>query len=112
MNPDVVIVGAGAAGLFAALELSEKSSLKILVVDCGDAPAKRFCPEQSYKGCTICSPCHILCGVGGAGTLSSGRLNLKPDVGGNLYTLTGDEKKAWDLVRHVEKHFLKYVSYI
>ena len=70
MNPDVAIVGAGSAGLFAALELAEKSSLKILVVDCGNAPTKRFCLEQSYKGCTKCSPCHILCGIGGAGTLS------------------------------------------
>lgn len=110
MKSDVVIVGAGSAGLFAALELAEKSSLKIVVIDRGDAPTKRFCPEQNYKGCTKCSPCHILCGVGGAGTLSSGRLNLKPDVGGNLYALTDSENTAWNLVSHVEKLFLKYGS--
>ncbi len=110
MKADVVIVGAGSAGLFAALELAEKSTLKILVIDRGDIASKRFCPEQSYKGCTKCSPCHILCGIGGAGTLSSGRLNLKPDVGGNLYVLTGDEKISWELVSHVEKVFLRYGS--
>ena len=105
---DVIIVGAGPAGLFAALELAEKSSLKILIIDKGDVPSKRVCPEQSYKGCTKCSPCNVLCGVGGAGTLSSGRLNLRPDIGGDLYTLVRSEDKAWKLIKQVEETFLKY----
>ena len=107
-NLDVVIVGAGPAGLFAALELAERSHLKVLIVDKGDAPTKRVCPEQNYRGCTKCSPCNVLCGVGGAGTLSSGRLNLRPDIGGDLITLLGDEDKAWRLVKEVDETFLKY----
>jgi len=107
-SPDVVIVGAGPAGLFAALEIAEKSSLKVLIVDKGDKPLNRICPEQDYRGCTRCSPCNVLCGVGGAGTLSSGRLNLRPDIGGNLYELVDNPEKAWKLIKRVDEVFLKY----
>jgi len=106
---DVAIVGAGPAGLFAALELSEKSKLRVLVIEQGNEALKRVCPEQtSYKGCSKCSPCHVLSGVGGAGTLSSGRLNLRPDIGGDLTTLTKSEEEAWSLIEAVDKSFLKY----
>lgn len=109
LKADVAIVGAGSAGLFAALELAENSRLKILVVEQGKPPMERFCPEQSFKGCVKCSPCNVLSGVGGAGTLSSGRLNLRPDIGGNLYPMVG-EKEAWRLVERVDKVFLRYGS--
>jgi hypothetical protein len=108
LKTDVTIVGAGSAGLFAALELAEKSKLKVLVVDEGDEPLKRVCPDQVYKGCANCVPCHVLCGVGGAGTLSSGRLNLRIDVGGDLAPLVKSEKEAWSLIEHVDKTFLRY----
>jgi len=108
LKTDVMIIGAGPAGLFAALELVEKSNLKVLVVDEGKDPLKRICPEQNYRGCTKCVPCHVLCGVGGAGTLSSGRLNLRPDIGGDLFSLVRTEEEAWDLVRRVDRVFLKY----
>ena len=109
LKADVAIVGAGPAGLFAALELAEKSRLKILVVEQGKPPRQRSCPEQLYKGCAKCSPCNVLSGVGGAGTLSSGRLNLRPDIGGNLYPLVGEEE-AWKLVEYVDSVFLRYRS--
>ncbi|MFH1327823.1 MAG: NAD(P)/FAD-dependent oxidoreductase [Candidatus Bathyarchaeota archaeon] len=109
MKTDVAIVGAGPAGLFAALEIVKKSKLKIILVDQGNEAVRRTCPEQtSYKGCTKCNPCNILCGAGGAGTLSSGRLNLRPDIGGNLFQMTGNENEAWKLVNDVDKAFLKY----
>jgi len=108
LKTDVAIVGAGPAGLFAALEIVDKSRLTVVILDCGKEPLKRVCPEQSYKGCTSCVPCHVLCGVGGAGTLSSGRLNLRPDVGGNLFTLVRSDEEAWDLVHRVDRTFLKY----
>jgi hypothetical protein len=75
MDFDVAIVGAGAAGLLAAYQLSEKSKLKIVVVEEGNDVDKRECPARIYTICTKCKPCNILCGVGGAGTFSSGLLN-------------------------------------
>jgi len=104
---DVVIVGAGPAGMFAARELA-KNDLKVLVVDCGRDVEDRRC-EMDYAGtCHKCDPCNILCGIGGAGTLSDGTLNLRPDVGGNLRDYTRTEQAAWALVDEVDKAFLRY----
>lgn len=108
MKYDVVIVGAGPAGMCAAKEIVEHSKLKVLVLDQGHDVDERICPATTYKGCTKCSPCNILCGVGGAGTLSSGLLNLRPDVGGDLIHLFKNEKVARDLVKYVDNLFLQY----
>ena len=82
---DVVIIGAGPAGLFAAYEFAEKSNLKILIVEKGRDISERKCPSISQvRRCIKCKPCNILCGLGGAGGLSDGKLNLKSDIGGNL----------------------------
>ena len=107
MKSDVVIVGAGPAGLFAAKEIAEKSRLKTLIIDMGKEVEERVCPASAYKSCTKCTPCSIMCGVGGAGTLSSGLLNLRPDIGGNLFSLLKDEKASWDLVKYVDEVFVK-----
>jgi len=104
---DVVIIGAGPAGLFAAKELVERSKMKILVIDMGGDVKDRICPATMYKACNKCSPCSIMCGVGGAGTLSSGLLNLRPDIGGNLGQLLDDEKETWSLVKYVDNVFLE-----
>jgi len=105
---DVVIVGAGPAGMAAAKEIVERSRLRVLVIDQGHDVGERICPATTYKGCTKCSPCNILCGVGGAGTLSSGLLNLRPDVGGDLSLLLKNEKTAWGLVKYIDNLFLQY----
>ncbi|MCW4038115.1 MAG: NAD(P)/FAD-dependent oxidoreductase [Candidatus Bathyarchaeota archaeon] len=105
MHYDVVIVGAGPAGLFAAKEVVEKSRLKTLIVDMGRDVDDRVCPATAYKSCKKCSPCSIMCGVGGAGTLSSGLLNLRIDIGGDLSELV-DEATAWDLVKYVDSVFV------
>ena len=102
-----MIVGAGPAGLFAARELALKSKLKIAIVEMGRDVKHRVCMTTNYKSCTRCSPCSIMSGVGGAGTLSSGLLNLRPDIGGNLFKLLSDEKAAWDLVKYVDDVFLE-----
>jgi uncharacterized FAD-dependent dehydrogenase len=104
---DVGIVGAGPAGMFAAYEIANKSKLSVVVIDQGYDVEKRVCPVQNYKKCTKCSICSIMSGVGGAGTLSSGLLNLRPDIGGNLLEFV-DENEANNLVNYVDSIFLKY----
>ncbi|WP_340820869.1 NAD(P)/FAD-dependent oxidoreductase [Methanolobus sp. WCC4] len=104
---DVVIVGAGPAGLFAAYGLSDRG-LKVLVVDAGKDIDKRHCPMSSVLSCRHCAPCSILCGVGGSGAYSDGTLNLRPDIGGDLSELTGDDAEAWALVDYVDDIYLKY----
>jgi uncharacterized FAD-dependent dehydrogenase len=104
---DVVVVGAGPAGLFAARELALNSKLKIAVVDMGREVKDRICMATNYRSCTRCIPCSIMSGIGGAGTLSSGLLNLRPDIGGNLYQLLNDEEAAWRLVDYVDQAFLE-----
>jgi uncharacterized FAD-dependent dehydrogenase len=104
---DVVIVGAGPAGLFAGREIAQQSKMKILIIDMGKSVEERFCPATEYKKCTKCSPCAIMCGIGGAGTLSSGLLNLKPDIGGNLGHLLHDDVAAWTLVKYIDDIFLE-----
>jgi uncharacterized FAD-dependent dehydrogenase len=107
LHYDVVIVGAGPAGLFAARELALHSKMKVIVVDMGREVANRKCMASDYKACTKCNPCSIMCGVGGAGTLSSGLLNLRPDIGGNLFQLLNNEKAAWELVKYVDDVFVE-----
>ena len=105
---DVVVVGAGPAGLFAAYEIACNSSLKILILDKGKDIINRQCPSlKEFQRCFKCSPCNILCGLGGAGGLSDGKLNLKSDVGGNLEEFVSKEE-ADDLVKKIDDIFLEH----
>lgn len=103
---DVIIIGAGPAGMFAANELSGHG-LKILVIDKGRDVEKRHCHMESVQHCMHCTPCNIMCGVGGAGTFSDGTLNLRPDIGGDLLEFTHNQEKAWELVDYVDNIFLQ-----
>ncbi|MCX9083062.1 MAG: NAD(P)/FAD-dependent oxidoreductase [Candidatus Methanoperedens sp.] len=103
---DVIIVGAGPAGMFAAYELAGK--MTVLVIDMGRDIKERECKMKRRGICTHCDPCDIMCGVGGAGTYSDGTLNLRPDIGGDLAEQTQDPEYAWELVDFVDKVFLKY----
>jgi uncharacterized FAD-dependent dehydrogenase len=103
---DVIIAGAGPAGMFAADELAGR--MNVLIIDQGRDIAKRECKMKRRGICTHCDPCDIMCGVGGAGTYSDGTLNLRPDIGGDLSELTGNPEYAWELVHHVDKVFMGY----
>ena len=89
---DVIIVGAGPAGIFTALELSSHAKLDILMLEKGPDIERRHCPSRELgRGCAHCNPCMLLCGWGGAGAFSDGKLTLSPVVGGHLAKLLGDE---------------------
>ncbi len=106
MDYDVIIIGAGPAGMFAAYELSTRTELKIVIIDEGRDVDKRKCPMMKGGECVKCVPCNILSGVGGAGGLSDGTLNIRPDIGGNLFEFM-NEDEAWDLVRYVDKIYVE-----
>ncbi|MFA5073359.1 MAG: NAD(P)/FAD-dependent oxidoreductase [Nitrospirota bacterium] len=82
---DVIIIGSGPAGIFAALELVKNSDLKILMIEKGKDIKDRICPVvESTASCSQCSLCSILCGWGGAGAYSDGKLTLTSEFGGWL----------------------------
>ena len=68
---DVIIVGGGPAGLFAAYYLSEHSDNRILLIEKGKKAQERNCPISTYQECIKCKPCNILSGIGGAGLFLS-----------------------------------------
>ena len=104
---DVIIIGAGPAGMCAANELADRG-IGVLVIDRGRDIKERHCPMEEAGKCAQCKQCDIMCGVGGAGTFSDGTLNLRPDIGGDLAAITGDTPAAWALVDYVDGLFLKY----
>ncbi len=104
----MLIIGAGPAGLFAAHELSTNSKFSVTVVDWGREIEKRTCPAVETGKCIGCKPCHIMCGLGGAGGMSSGILNLRHDIGGDLSKLTKSTPKAEKLVKEVDDIFVEH----
>ena len=88
---DIVIVGAGPAGIFTALEMLRKGSKqKIVIVEKGKAVEDRSCPKAKTGRCMNCKPyCHITTGFSGAGAFSDGKLSLSCEVGGDLPQLLG-----------------------
>ncbi len=96
---DVIIIGSGPAGIFAALELVQNPKLKILMIEKGSDIDQRSCPMvESSVACVHCSLCSILCGWGGAGAYSDGKLTLTSEFGGWLK----DYLSAEDLSRFID----------
>lgn len=91
MKTNIVIVGAGPAGIFTALEMLRKGSKqKIIIVEKGSAIENRSCPKSKTGYCVNCKPyCHITTGFSGAGAFSDGKLSLSCEVGGDLPNLLG-----------------------
>ena len=87
MNYDVIIIGAGPGGIFAAYELmKEMPDCKVAVFEEGYSLEKRKCPidGKKIKNCINCKRCSIMCGFGGAGAFSDGKYNITNDFGGTL----------------------------
>ena len=110
MKYDVVIVGAGPAGLFAAYELVTKNkNLKVALMDKGSKVKTRFCPmTKNSSKCANCNPCRILSGYGGAGTFSDGKLNFIPKLGKSDLFKYMSESQAEKLIDDTEKIFTKF----
>ncbi len=104
---DVIIVGGGPAGLFAAYYLGEYSDLKVLLLEKGKAPLKRICPIGD-KGCIKCKPCNILCGIGGAGLFSDGKLNFIHKLGKTDLTQFMELSEAKALIDETETIFNRF----
>ncbi len=81
---DLIIIGAGPAGLFAAKELAEKSDLSILVIEKGKSIKDRKSPYEEDDESPESESYDVMQGVGGTGLMSDGTLNLSPYIGGDL----------------------------
>ena len=109
MNTDILIIGAGPAGIFTALELLRRGSKKkILLVEKGRAIEERRCPKSQTGRCMNCKPyCHITTGFSGAGAFSDGKLSLSTEVGGDLPQLIGEDQ-AESLIRYTDSIYLEF----
>ena len=110
MKYDVIVIGAGPGGIFAAYELTQlRPELKVAVFEAGHALEKRHCPidGDKIKSCISCKSCSIMSGFGGAGAFSDGKYNITNDFGGTLYEYIG-KKQALDLMYYVDDINLRY----
>ena len=110
MHYDVIIIGAGPGGIFAAYELVQrKSELKIAVFEAGHSLEKRHCPidGKKIKTCIGCKSCSIMSGFGGAGAFSDGKYNITNDFGGTLFEYIG-KKQALELMHYVDEINMRY----
>jgi uncharacterized FAD-dependent dehydrogenase len=104
---DVIIVGGGPAGLFAALELC-KAGMDVALVEKGRDLDKRSCPVQDGQvSCISCIPCNLVSGLGGAGAFSDGKLTLSTEVGGRLAEVMGMSSAA-ELIDYVDRVYLRF----
>ncbi len=106
---DVIIIGAGPAGIFAALEIvSSGKDVKVLIIEKGLDIDERICPSSVKEvSCNACPECGLLCGWGGAGAFSDGKLSLSKDIGGNLARYIS-ETELQNLIDYTDGLYIKY----
>jgi len=110
MRYDVIIVGAGPGGIFAAYELAKlDENLKIGIFEAGHSLDKRKCPidGKKVKSCINCKSCSIMSGFGGAGAFSDGKYNITNDFGGTLHEYIG-KAQATELMEYVDEINMMY----
>ena len=118
MTYDLIIVGAGPAGLFAAYEMIQKAKgKKVLLIDRGHDIYHRHCPilEGKLEKCPVdpkgvsgCYPaCSITSGFGGAGAYSDGKFNITAEFGGWMTEYLSNET-VYELIRYVDLINLKH----
>ncbi len=109
MEKDVVIVGAGPAGIFTALEMLRRGSKQhIVIVEKGQPVEKRRCPKAQVGYCVNCKPyCHITTGFSGAGAFSDGKLSLSYEVGGDLPMLVGEDL-VQETINYADSIYLEF----
>jgi len=102
----VIIIGAGPAGIFTALELINRDQgYNIEVFEKGQKIENRSCPKRKTGQCENCQPCNITTGFSGAGAFSDGKLSLSPFVGGLDDTI--DEEKLKKSIDYTYNEFYK-----
>jgi len=106
---DVIIIGSGPAGIFAALEfLKSEKTVKVLIIEKGRDIDQRRCPSKERKvSCTTCPECDLLSGWGGAGAFSDGKLSLSPEVGGFLSRYM-DNDSVQTMIDYVDSIYIQY----
>ena len=104
---DVIIVGAGPAGIFAALELTQFTQTRVLILDKGPALEKRRCPSRETGRCMKCATCALLTGWGGSGAFSDGKLTLTSQVGGLLAEIRGEDETK-QLIEQVDELWVRF----
>ncbi len=105
---DAIIIGAGPAGIFTAMELTAlRPESTILIVDTGRAIANRTCPARKLGKCVHCDPCGIVHGWAGAGAFSDGKLSISDEVGGHINEYMSHQK-AQELIAHADEIYLRF----
>jgi uncharacterized protein len=112
---DVIVVGAGPAGIFTCYELTLKMPhARVLLIDKGHDIYRRNCPilERKIEKCPPavgrkefagCLPaCSITNGFGGAGAYSDGKFNITSEFGGWMTDYLPDSQVV-DLIKYVDE---------
>ena len=109
MKTDILIIGAGPAGIFTAIELRRLGCRKrITIAEKGKAVEDRRCPKAVTQKCVNCKPyCSITTGFSGAGAFSDGKLSLSYEVGGEFPSLVGAEA-AQSIIDYTDTIYLDF----